>query len=327
MFVAFERGDRGALRCEKLLLDAEGLAAESADSGAVAHVLLMRSISTLVLGRLRESADLARAGEAKCRRDCRGADWEMVAFQQNLLLTLTLMGDLAGVEVEMKRTLREAEDRGNRFALDVLPVGMQNIVWLGADAPEEAEERVRGAVGKPFESTSPYYIYLGELARGYIDLYTGRPEEGLDRMQRLWGVLRRAYLLRMVSLRSNVRDLRATCAIQIAAAATNRRTQLLELAEKDAKAMRREHVSWLEPRADRIEGVVAAARGDREAALALLDRAARGFERVDMGLCAAAARWRAAQLRAGAASGGLAEAEAWMLGHGIRRPERMVRLF
>jgi hypothetical protein len=227
----------------------------------------------------------------------------------------------------MKRTLREAQDRGNRFALDVLPVGMQNIVWLGADAPEEAEERVRGAVGKPFEAASAYYVYLGELARGYIDLYVGRPEAGLERMQRLWEVLRKAYLIRMVSLRSNIRDLRATCAIQVAAAAPERRTRLLERAQKDAKAMRREHVSWLEPRADRIEGVVAAARGDREVALALLDRAARGFERVDMGLAAAAARWRAAQLRGGAASGQQAEAEAWMLAHGVRCPERMLRLF
>jgi hypothetical protein len=308
-----------------LLLEAEQLATESEDVGARIQVMLMRSTAAAILGRLRESVDVALAGEALCRRLLRGADWEIVAFQQNLLVSLALAGDLKRATVEMDRALREASDRGDRFALSILPVGVQNIVWLAADAPERAEEWVKKAVGRSFESPYPYNVYLGELSRCYIDLYLGNPSSCFERASRTWDVLEKSYLLRMRSLRSNLREVRAGSAIQIAANDPERSDRFLDTAAKEARAMRREHVAWLEARADRIEARVASLRGEHGKAVALLDRAARRFESVNMGLAAAAARWRLADLQG--SEDERARSEAWIREHGIRRVEQMIRLY
>lgn len=327
LLVAWEQGDPGAAKAEALLLDAELLGSKVADPLVSAHSLVMRAVSALVLGRIREGLELSERGERLCRTECLGANWELVTFHQNILLAHTLLGDLSAASNAMHRVLRQADERGDYFANAILPVGQQNLVWLAEDRPEEAEQKVRRAVGLSFQEDGVWYAYLGEIARAQIDLYRGDGQAGLERIQRLWPLLRSGYLIRMRTIRANVRDLRARCAVAAAEADgvdSSTRASLLRVALDDAHHNRAEPVAWLRPFADRTEGAVRALQGDIAGGADLLERGARGFEHLGMGLYAAGAKRRAALLAGGSESvRRVAVAEQWMRDHGVREPERM----
>ncbi|HLM72416.1 MAG TPA: hypothetical protein VK459_06990, partial [Polyangiaceae bacterium] len=71
---------------------------------------------------------------------------------------------------------------------------------------------------------------------------------------------------------------------------------------------------WALPLAQAIEAGVFAQRGERRAAMEALDRAAVGFESLEMGLYAAAVRFQRERLTGGAGDG------TWMAKQGIVDP-------
>src|SRR5205807_716222 len=122
-------------------------------------------------------------------------------------------------------------------------------------------------------------------------------------------------------------DLRGRCALAAAAAGAAGREALLRRADRDAAAIRRQRWHWALPIADLLSGSAAAGRGDRTRALALLARAASGFERASMALHAAAARWRHGQILRGVAGDEMcARANADMLAAGVIAPARIAAM-
>jgi hypothetical protein len=72
---------------------------------------------------------------------------------------------------------------------------------------------------------------------------------------------------------------------------------------------------------------VAGLRHDCSQARQWLSQAASGFERADMALYAAVARWRLGELRDSAAGRHLVdETDDWMASQGIKKPASMVRM-
>src|SRR5206468_3090984 len=115
-------------------------------------------------------------------------------------------------------------------------------------------------------------------------------------------------------------QLRARSALAAAAVASDRK-QLLETAERDSRRLERENAHWSKPHADLIRAAVIASRGDKEAALSLLQESAHGFDSVDMALYAAAARYRQGQLLGGTEGSELIDAaRSWMANQKIQNP-------
>lgn len=331
LLVAWETGnERGQQRSEELLLEAERLAAESGDPLVQAHPLLMRAVTSLIHARWKQSLRLSEEGERLCLQECRGANWELASFRQNILSALSYLGELGLLRARLEDALRHADDRGDRFAISLLPIGAPNLAWLAADDPDEAERRVQQAVGGSFEARGDWFLCQGECARTGIELYRGEGLAALRRIERLWVRLRWTWTLRMPATRLVLRDLRAHCALHAAeheAGTAAEKERLLELALRDARGNRAERQTASQPYALRVEGVVAALRGDHPTARQLLEKAAIGFRHIDMELMEACARWRAAGLDAGGSGDGEREAaERWMREHGVVEPERMVRL-
>jgi hypothetical protein len=326
LFGAWERGDRAIPRSMALLVEAERLAARSGTPIVIAHVLLMRSTVCFVRGQWREALRLAHEGERLCREQCHEATWELVSFQQNILAALVHMGEVGRARILTEAAIHEAAERGNHFADAVLPVGVPNLAWLGADDPEQAERRVHDAIGPPFEEANYWYLYQGEYSRVHIDLYRGDGLAALQRVSRLWKELRRSWFARLPVFQGVLHDLRAKCAVFAAerqVPSGNQRDRLIESAARDANGMSRCGIDWYAPYVHRSLGAVAALRGDREAARVHLERAALGFEHLEMGLLAAGARWRLGGLGDDTQRGAAA---AWMRAHGVANPECMAPL-
>src|SRR5262249_54660085 len=120
--------------------------------------------------------------------------------------------------------------------------------------------------------------------------------------------------------------LRARAALAAAPAAAEP-GPLLHAAERDARRLRRERIAWAEALAQLVRAGVAARRRDADGARQLLEDAAGRLEAAGLRLHAAAARRRLGERVGGSKGHRLVEqAEAWMKGQNVRRPDRMTAL-
>ena len=121
-------------------------------------------------------------------------------------------------------------------------------------------------------------------------------------------------------------DVRTRCALAAAASALDPKP-LIRVAERYAKRLEREGVTWADALAHLIYAGCAAFRGDRRAGTTHLSQAIEGFTIAEMGLHAAASRWRMGELLGGDRGAALiAEARAWMTEQGIHNPTRMTAM-
>jgi len=326
---AFRLGDVGWAKTESMLIESERLSQESEDPRVIAHSQLMHASSLGLVTRWTEALELAESGERYCRSECRGARWELATFHQVQLMSLAMRGEYEVLRQHLDQWLSEAEDLGDEFAATLLPIGIQNLTWLGADDPDEAERRVEKAIGPSFGQGSLWYLFHGEIARGHIDLYRGDAGAALERTRKLWKRLRRGGFLQSQSVRILVRDLDGRTSLLAAEQAPegSRREELLRRTERTARKMRGERCDWVEPCSARLEGGVLGLRGEEAGARELLERAALGFHHQQLGVLAAGTRCRVAALGRDERSRALeTEAHDWLRQHGVRNPSRMIPL-
>src|SRR5262249_10202455 len=102
---------------------------------------------------------------------------------------------------------------------------------------------------------------------------------------------------------------------------------LLHAAERDARLLRRERIVWAEALAQLVHAGVAMGRHDAGRVHQLLEDAAGRLEAAGLRLHAAPARRRLGEQLGGGEGRRLVEqADAWMKGQNIRRPDRMTAL-
>src|SRR5262249_5479587 len=120
------------------------------------------------------------------------------------------------------RMLREAEQRGDRFAVSHMQTGIQIINWLMRGDVEGAW-RIADQTFEmcPSQGTHvPHFMDL--LARAHIDLYTGNAASAHERALQWWPRLRRALLLEVQYIRVSMLELVSRTALARAAAAPGR---------------------------------------------------------------------------------------------------------
>ena len=104
-------------------------------------------------------------------------------------------------------------------------------------------------------------------------------------------------------------------------------TGRLKLAEKMAKRIAGEKMSWANPFASLIRAGIANRRDDKTNAVDLLSAAVGEFSSGDMKLYAAASKRRLGETLGGERGAELIkEADAWMLSQKIKNPEAMTRM-
>jgi serine/threonine protein kinase len=241
-----------------------------------------------------------------------------------LIWAVSFLGRMAELRRRQATRLAFAEETGDLYTTVSLRIGHSNAVWLAEDDVETARRHVREAMACWSQRDFFLQQYRAMLAEATIELYVGAGERAFERVARDWRALRRSFLLHIQYLRADAHFLRARCALASLAVAPNAR---LADAIRMAHKLDGERMEWTAPLAALVWAGIAAARGDRDLAVARLRDAISGAEAADMLLHAAAARLRLGALLGGEAGNRhVAEAREWMSAQEIRVPERFAAM-
>ncbi len=269
---------------------------------AKGFVMLIAGIAAALEGRFDEATFLATEAEDILRTECSGVSWELFNAQYFSLLSLYYLGHFRSLSGRLPQLLKEAEERGDLFAVTSLTTRVAYLARLAFDDPVGAREDVARAMAR--WSTSGFHVqHVWRLfAEIEIDLYLGSAREAADRIERIWGDLDRSLLLRIQLVRIGALHRRARAALAAARTYPLRsaeRSRKLALVSGLAKKMELEKALWADPLAALLRAGISETEGDHEKAKALLSQAELGFGVSRMAAYATDARARRAALVGG----------------------------
>jgi hypothetical protein len=164
-----------------------------------------------------------------------------------------------------------------------------------------------------------------------IAQYAGEFERGWKLITDQWHILEPLRLFRFELMMTMAFERRAYCALGMAGVAMERGQSpepYLGSAERDARNLERWNTPWGPFAAHLVLAGVAAHRGDRARALERLTIAEAAFTRQGMALHRTVSRWRRGSLISGDEGRALVqESREWMLGQGVKNPDRVNRVF
>ncbi|MEO7329206.1 MAG: ATP-binding protein, partial [Minicystis sp.] len=324
---AAEGGARGRERASALISRAAEIARAHGDPALIAGVNAVNAGVSHLAHRFREAAQRAEQAIPLLRDACPESG-PAVALVRNrwLFPSLYLLGDLAELARRVPFCLREAEQRGALDEETTLRTGMMARAHFVMDRPIEAITDSAEALRR-WSPRGFHEAHLADLftrANGY--LYEGDAPRAAADLRAAWPVLERAHLLRAESIRIEAHALRAAATAAAARWSADRET-LLRMAERDARLLAKERVPLASALSLLAFAGAAVARGQRERALPLFERAEAAFEALSMRLHAAVARRRRGELLGG--DGGRAlvwSCDEWMITEEVRNPERMAAM-
>jgi hypothetical protein len=319
-------GGKASRRTGRMIERATALADEIQDPYAIGFTMSVAGVAAFLEGRWKACRDLTERAAVFLRDHCLGAWWELDNSEYYSLLVLYYLGEIRRLQESLPRVLKQAEDRGDLYAATNIRTRISYVTLLAQDQPQ-AREELQAAIA-PWSGTTFRLQHWYELC-GQVEcsLYSGDGAAAWRHVEPRWPALKRSLILRVQSVRIHSLFLRARSAIAAGAEAGGEKDELLEIARKDARRIEKERMPWGNALARLLRAGIASVRGDREASVLLLARAAEELEAADMALHAAAARRRAGEI-AGGESGRseVRKADDWMAGQDIRSPARMAAM-
>jgi hypothetical protein len=167
-------------------------------------------------------------------------------------------------------------------------------------------------------------------------MYQGKHAEASHRIEEDWPLLKRHYFLSFSWVRDELANLRARAAIGLArdirpqqppTANGHSADAWLKLALREARNVERHGLPFGRPLAELLRAGVSAIRGRRADSLALLRRAASGFEAIGMSMHQQVALYCIGAFSEGANNAStMRAAEHWMRAQGVEHPRRIASL-
>lgn len=319
-------GQRVQARAERILLQAETLAAGSDDPYARGFTTLSKAICCFLVGNWARAREFARVAERVFEIRPAGAMWELASARTFGLWSKFYLGDIAAMRLHVSDFIQEAETRGDRYASTLHRTGLVAMIWLASDEPGEARHHVLEAETGWSRSTFDFQRYLNTLGHCLIDLYEGAPELAYRRITEIWPQLRRSLYLRVQNLRFEALYLRGIAAIGAAAAAGDPST-LLRDAEHCARRIERERAGWAQALAFILLGGVSELRGATPVAIDHWQAAEAAARAHGMALFASAAAFRGALSIGGqAGASSIQQLRSGAALQDIREPDRVYAL-
>jgi tetratricopeptide (TPR) repeat protein len=310
-------------RVNQLVAQAEQLATTSRHPHAKAFVLGTRGTACFLLGDFEAALSACEEADTQFRERCVGVPWETATMQLWIARALLHLGRLRDLSRRVPEAIREFEERENRYGVTSLRVSALPFVRLAEDAPEAALVEL----GRALEgwSVAGFHVqhYYSLYARLSVLLYSGSFAEAQRVLADTSKELARSMLLRVQFVRLSMRDARARVSLMGALRSSDdaARERGLAAAEKDARSIAREGVSWAEGLAGMISAQVAHARGQTGRAVDQASSAVAAFERSHMAVHAVVARevlCRVQGTHEGAAT--------WLSEQGIVAPQRFASM-
>lgn len=309
---------------DRLLAEAEGLGRRIQSPHALGLRAVMSGVAAYFAGEFERARDATKQAEGLLLEHGIGIAWELVTARFYHTVSLYYLGEVEEVSRCAAAFIKDAAERGNRFAALMFRTGPTNASWLFADDVAGARGALTEALAEwpkqPFGS--PHYMAM--TAQGRIELYAGTARNGWEAIERSWPALRRTGLFRIQSVRTASRQIRASCGIGASHTDRAGAAPLLAAAERDAVAIAAERAAYCAPTAALLTAGVAARRGDADAAARALRAAVSGFDACHMKLFLAVSRRRLGELVGGDAGRALVhQANAWMTTQGIVNADRI----
>jgi hypothetical protein len=306
-------------KADRLLADADALAQRIGDIYVQGVVQICRSVVGYLCCDWQASIDAANRADDILRERCAGGGRERDTFTAFSLYSLYFRGDLAELSRRLPAVVRDAEERGDRFALSSLGTFAQPMAALCQDDPESVRAGMEAAIS-PWTRQAFQIPHYNDLVTGaQVELYAGRPEAAWGMIQARGPALRASQLLRVQIMRVIFERLRAEVALALAARTGE--AAFARAARAGARRLERETSPMAQCFALILRGGLANLSGDPESAARHLEEAAKACEAADMHLYAAAAQRHLGELRGDEAL--VKHADEWMRNQEVRNPARM----
>ncbi len=270
------------------------------------------------LGHLDEARRHCEAAAELFEHRCPGAVKEFFTNQLFTFASLAQGGELAELGRRVPGALRQAIERGDRYAEAHLRTGVINLAWLAVD--DVAAARAEADAALPGLETRGYSVqhFFDLLCRFHLAQYEG-DAEGVQRvLEAGLPPLEHSMMVRV----EWIAVARAWMQGRAAVWRGDRRAAL-----RAAAVLAQRGRPWVAPMAITLRADVARLDGDELQALALFRAAATGFEGAELKLHAVSARLAVAELVGGDEGRALmASAKEAAARLGVRAPEKMARL-
>jgi len=295
----FGQGDSRYTR--KLLRAAEALHQEKKDPAVQCYLQSVKMLKAFMVGDWQEAHNFAVDTETLSLKQ-RGMAYERGLARFFQICTLWYLGELAELERRVPEMAQDAQSRGDLYAGSGLVLGLMNVVFLNREGPEAARQRIDAMMESWPLNDYQLQHYDALLARTQIDLYLGKGQRALDRVENDWKPLRKSYLLTVPAVKSEALHLRArallAAAAEISQAERSDRSSLLRRVDKDARRLEKTGLVWASAFAELLRASAEELRDNRHAAIAGLERSIDHLKTVDAHLYRAAARRQLGKLLA-----------------------------
>ncbi|PZR15975.1 MAG: hypothetical protein DI536_06640 [Archangium gephyra] len=293
-------GVRSERRAADLIGESRALADRIGDAQLSGLIDFCDGLTRFLVGRWREAARLTSDAEKRFADVGAAVSWEAANSRLFAVWAQFYLGDVAGLSVRIPALLRDAEQRGDRYAVTGLRLGLANVVALAADDVAGARASMKTALSGWSSHAFHFQHYWAVVSETMADLYEAPSAATLARIETCWRSLSSSQLLRIQNVRVEARSLMARVLL-----ALGRNDEAL----RHARMLEREGADWASAQALLIEGL---ATNSPER----LRAAASAFDRCEMTLFATITRLRL----------GEEGARAWLHSQGIRSPERFAQI-
>ena len=205
-----------------------------------------------------------------------GVTSEKQKAQLNGILAVQLLGRFDELRRRTERAMTEARATGNRYT-EVYARLYSAIPLLASGDAQASRARIHDAVKR--SPDGDHYVRITALKfECFCDLYEDHASHGLIRLQAAWPEISASQMLRVAAFRVTIRSLRAGLALQARAEEPHRAAALLAMAESDAKLLAKETYPYAVGQSALVQAGLAAARGDRSAAITRASEAVLAFQ-------------------------------------------------
>ena len=316
-------GVRHRARAEAQLVTAEMLATRLDRPHANGMVRMSRGVVAYFTGDVRQCHDACAAAAGIFRSQCTGVSWELETCNAFALWSLYFRGLYAELSQRFSTLISEVRQRGARLAEADLTTFGGPFVFLAADDPDGAARAVASVMGE--WSTQDFQVqhFTTLTAETQIDLYRGDGRAAWERIRSHWAGVADAMLLHVEIVRVYMLHLRARAALAAIGSGPDSR-MLIASASRDARRLSRERPLYARALARTIDAALAAERGDRQRALALMGSAADELDRLGWGCFGDSARRLYGLLLGGEDGRRIArQVEDRLSSQGVKRPDRL----
>jgi tRNA A-37 threonylcarbamoyl transferase component Bud32/GTPase SAR1 family protein len=251
-------------------------------------------------------------------KHCHDVAWELSMARTFAMWALMYYGDMAELSRRQPDLLRAAEEKDDLFSSLNYGTAIRTYRLLAADQPGEARRWLDAERSQLARWGFFVQHHMHLQAVGFLELYDGDELAAWQHLQPAWKEYSKSALHYVQQVRTNFFFLRARAAVAAATTSPEPSDHLRE-AQREVRRLMRERVGWATALATAIRAGVAAARGDREQATVLVERAACQFDQAEMHLFAAAARMHSENGDA------RRQGEEEMMSRGVINPRRMCR--